>query len=85
MHCGTPLGVCRRQSSPPHGHRFAPPLALPRPLRGKPCRVTTSQMKDGDKTLQRLDEEEVKPSDTVHIERELEGEAIYVFDVGGDR
>ena len=58
-------------------------VQLPQALRGKPCRLTISRMKDGNKALQPLDEQNIKPGNTLHIERELEGEAVYVFDVQG--
>ena len=58
-------------------------LRLPQELRGKPSRLEIFRMRDGDKTLQKLDKQDVKPDDTIRVERELEGESIYVFGIQG--
>ena len=65
----------------PRSTTLSADIRLPEPLRDTPCRLTISQMKDGDKALQKVDDKEVKPSDAAHIERELDGETIYVFDI----
>ena len=56
-------------------------IRLPREMHGAACRLRVLRMGDGDRSLQTMDERALEAGEVVVLERELDGESIYVFDI----